>query len=650
MKSFFSSFGFLLVFLLLINISKIRILPSEDILQSITNDFHSNMVEVQAQITDYVQLANELTDHPTATENLRSVHKHTRLAYKNVEFFLEYFDREGVKKHINGAPLPRVEPHVPEVRIINPSGLQTLDELIFSEDPFSEKETIVELITTLQKKYNQTYLYQKGIQLQHRYVFEALRQELIRIFTLGVTGFDTPGSGNAIPEAIQALRGTEQVLNYYHPLLEKKSPVLQKNIATLFSATFQYLESNQDFNSFDRLEFLKSYINPLYALLFDAQIQLEIETVEETTNFLQPVNYQAKNLFGNDFLNKYYYANISPQHLTQERIELGKTLFFDPILSGNNERSCASCHHPEKAFTDGNDKSLAFNGHGTIARNAPTLINSVFAERYFHDLREPDIERQISHVIEDSMEFNTDFLEIIDKLNQSEAYKALFAKAYEDQPKYQLSKWSISDALACYITSLSSFNSPFDQYVRGESENIAPEVINGFNLFMGKAACGTCHFAPSFSGIVPPIYEESESEVLGVPMTTNEQNPEIDPDLGRFMSLRPHDEAPFYAFSFKTPTVRNIELTAPYMHNGVYHTLEEVIDFYNKGGGIGLGIDVPYQTLPDAPLELTDKEINDLTAFMNALTDTTGMTNIPVKLPEFESNPQWNDRKPGGVY
>ena len=650
MKSFFNSIGFLLAFLLFINISKIDVQPTEDILQSISNEFHSDMNEIRPLLSQYVKQANKLYPDQPAIEQLRKTHLKTRLAYKNAELFLEYFDKEGIKKYINGAPLPRVEPHVPEVRIIDPSGLQTLEELVFSEDPFSQKETIKRLATNLQKKFDQIYKYQKGIQFEHRYVFEAARQELIRIFTLGVTGFDTPASENALPEAIRSLSSIKKTLNYYQPILIKKSPDLQKEMTEIFTNGIQYLKSNQDFNTFDRLAFLTNYINPLYGLIYDAQVKLNIETIDETTKLPQPVNYNTSNIFSNDFLNKTYYANIAPQKMTKERVELGKLLFFDPILSGNNERSCASCHHPDKAFTDGSDKSIAFNGKGKIGRNAPTVINSVFAERYFHDLREPDIERQITHVIKDSMEFNTNFLEIIEKLNHSDEYKQLFAKAYHDQPQYQLSKWSVSNALACYVTSLSSFNSPFDQYVRGEREEIAPNVVNGFNLFMGKAACGTCHFAPSFSGIVPPAYEESESEVLGVPMTKDEDHPVIDPDQGRINSSRPQDEAPFYAFSFKTPTVRNIGLTAPYMHNGVYHTLEEVIDFYNKGGGIGLGIDVPYQTLPDTPLELTDKEINDLTAFMNALTDTTGMTNIPDKLPEFEAKPEWNDRIPGGVY
>jgi cytochrome c peroxidase len=135
---------------------------------------------------------------------------------------------------------------------------------------------------------------------------------------------------------------------------------------------------------------------------------------------------------------------------------------------------------------------------------------------------------------------------------------------------------------------------------------------------MGKAACGTCHFAPTFSGLVPPQFDETEAEVLGVP--TQPQAPhELDPDWGRGGGLLKF-QSEIYRHAFKTVTVRNIAHTAPYFHNGAYNTLEEVVDFYNNGGGVGLGLDVPNQTLPADSLHLSDQEQKDLIAFMQALT------------------------------
>lgn len=140
---------------------------------------------------------------------------------------------------------------------------------------------------------------------------------------------------------------------------------------------------------------------------------------------------------------------------------------------------------------------------------------------------------------------------------------------------------------------------------------------------MGKGKCGTCHFAPLFNGSKPPLYNIIESEVIGVPGNADSLHPVADADKGRIAitANRVHDN------SFKTPTVRNIELTAPYMHNGVYKTLEEVVEFYNKGGGAGLGIKIENQTLPFDNLNLSAAEKKALIAFMRSLTDTSPLKN-----------------------
>ncbi len=144
--------------------------------------------------------------------------------------------------------------------------------------------------------------------------------------------------------------------------------------------------------------------------------------------------------------------------------------------------------------------------------------------------------------------------------------------------------------------------------------------INGFNLFMGKAKCGTCHFMPLFSGAKPPRYYFIESEVIGVPATIDKKKSTLDNDSGRYLITG----SKIHLFSFKTPTLRNVALTAPYMHNGVFKTLEEVVDFYNNGGGKGIGIAPSNQSLPFDKLNLSVKEKKDIIAFMRSLTDTVG--------------------------
>jgi cytochrome c peroxidase len=134
---------------------------------------------------------------------------------------------------------------------------------------------------------------------------------------------------------------------------------------------------------------------------------------------------------------------------------------------------------------------------------------------------------------------------------------------------------------------------------------------------MGKASCGTCHFAPSFFGSIPPHYLETEFENLGVPVSANLDKTQLDTDLGQYELYKIHERKGF----FKTSTVRNIAKTAPYMHNGVFETLEEVIEFYDRGGGLGIGLDNPNQTLPESELGLSDSEKSDLIAFLHSLTD-----------------------------
>jgi cytochrome c peroxidase len=160
-------------------------------------------------------------------------------------------------------------------------------------------------------------------------------------------------------------------------------------------------------------------------------------------------------------------------------------------------------------------------------------------------------------------------------------------------------------------------NSSFDRYIAGDHQALTSAQKNGFNLFMGKAQCGGCHFAPVFNGSIPPFFNRTEYEVLGVPGLSPSTKNISDKDLGRYEQF----PISFYKRAFKTPTVRNTAQTGPYMHNGRYRSLFEVLDFYNRGGGAGIGLSSPEQTLSAKPLHLSKEEINDIVAFLEALTD-----------------------------
>jgi cytochrome c peroxidase len=620
-------------------------------LQKTTEQFRQGLKNTEVAIANLKIVAQKLDGNAASVLALQDAVTAARMAYKKSEFLIAYLDNYAVKKNINGAPLPTVDPAIVDVMVIEPSGLQVLDELAFGETPFAEKEKLLTLCDKLIHDFKDVTQHQSKVKIEHRHVFEAIRQELVRVFTLGVTGFDTPGSANAIPEAAAALGGAYDAFKNYLPLLTEKDRGLVILLEARMDYTLKFLSENDDFETFDRLLFLMEHIEPQYQLFYEAHKVLGIEFAEETDNLPRAVNYHAVSLFAPDFLSPSFYANLDLKHpLFDKRKELGRTLFFDPVLSKNLQRSCASCHLPEKAFTDGLPKSLTADGKGTLLRNSPSLVNAVFADQYFWDLREPRLDRQMLHVIKEEAEFGTDYPEIIGKLNQSAEYRRLFAEAYPETPDYQVSTYTISDALSSYVASLTDFDSPFDQYVQGKTGQLDPAVRRGFNLFMGKAACGTCHFAPVFNGTVPPTYDESESEVLGITATPDTLNPRLDTDLGRYANGMHRSKADFFKTSFKTVTVRNVELTAPYMHNGVFKTLEEVVDFYNRGGGAGLNLDVPYQTLPFDELKLTKAEQADLVAFMKSLTGDMRKFSAPAKLPVFENKVEWNGRKVGGVY
>ncbi len=575
-----------------------------------------------------------------SSEHLLDRYRAIRNQFKKIEFLVAYLDPQLYNSYINGAPLPKLMKKVPEQTVIAPSGFQRLDELMFEDEIDSEEV----LKITKKLRYDIRSLSEQTVhfQLTDPVVFEAARFGILRTKTMGVTGFDRPGNtDNALQESALCLHGISTAMEFYEPYVN----AAEWNALAALLSTAQVALNDSDFETFDRAAFSRDFSDPLWKQLLVVQQSLQIELPHQRHRIQQPVNYESTSLFDENFLNANYYAQYADDEKDEERIALGQTLFFDPILSHNNQRACASCHAPERAFTDGLKTSKTISGEEGL-RNAPTLLNSVFAERFFHDMRVDHLAAQMDHVVLNPEEFNTNYSEIVTELRASSDYVAWFQKAYG---KEGITKNSVTHAVTRYVASLRSYNSVFDRYMRGEMEAVDPSVIRGYNLFSGKAACATCHFAPTFSGLVPPSFLESESEVLGVPKVFEDPYT-LDADQGRYMNRILKEQAKFYEFSFKTPTLRNVELTAPYMHNGAFATLEDVLEFYNEGGGQGLGLDVPYQTLPSDKLDLTETEIDDIISFMKALTDTTGMNAVPAQLPAFEGNEQLNNRAIGGVY
>ena len=559
-------------------------------------------------------VANDYKFDVVSLDSLRETSRLARLSYKRIEFYIAYQFPEFANSNFNGAPLLQLEKDGSSSKILAPNGLQVLDELVFSEDAKENKTKIAAIAKRINSQFAILGNGVVPININNDDLILAARMQLVRIFTLGITGFDTPGSANGLEESEISLAAMWQILNANTQSLHNNTTLDDVNL--LFEKAVTNLKKQNSFEDFDRLYFLKEYIDPLYKKLFYLQKNRTDFDISKRSAW----NPQSTSIFAANFLNPYFFTELTKEEDNESLRKLGEALFYDTAISANKSISCATCHNPDKAFTDNEVKSLSIVQNETVLRNAPTLLNAVYADRFFYDVRAFSLEQQVEHVIFNEKEFNTGYVEIINKLKKNPKYVADFTNNFG---KDGIDRKAISRALASYVLSLQSFNSEFDKYVRNENDNVSISVKNGFNLFMGKANCATCHFAPTFSGLVPPFYGDSETEILGVLENPNASVKKLDSDEGRFKNGITLENAWIYEKSFKTTTVRNIALTAPYFHNGAYNTLEEVVDFYNKGGGAGMGLEVKNQTLPEAELNLTESEISDLISFMKSLSDTS---------------------------
>lgn len=566
------------------------------------SDFKSKLEQLKSDV-------HQFSEDKITVEKLRESLRSTRNSFKEIEFYVAYHYPEFTKTHLNAAPLFHIKAAGTSAYTLPPEGLQVLDELIFSDEAANEKEKIKEITTFLYNSYSNFHLnsLKNGLSKGNNKTLP-LRLELIRIYTLGVTGFDTPGSLRISEEASHALLGIKKYINddpYFKGYnIDKANSILTESR--------EYLSKNTDFETLDRIEFYKKYIQPLYEEF--GKWDGRTDDLKEFSGW----NVSNINLFSSDFLDPYFYTLLKSSEDNAEMRSVGKEIFYDQNVSENGKMSCAKCHLPENAFTDLKVKSQTNVDGKTVIRNSPSLYNAVFAKRFFYDMRAFYIEQQAEHVIYNKDEFNTSYESIIKKLKTKPEYKKAFKKAFKDG---KISKENFSKALSSYVASLYSFESDFDRFMRNEKE-ISQDAQKGFNLFMGKANCATCHFAPHFSGLVPPFFNENESEVLGVTKKPLNQLPvELDTDRGRADSPVKKEKSWIYENSFKTVTVRNIELTKPYFHNGAFNTLEEVMDFYNEGGGEGAGLKMKNQTLPADKLNLSKPEIKQIIAFLHTLTD-----------------------------
>jgi cytochrome c peroxidase len=599
------------IIVLLVGLAVMSFNPVDKGVESENTMINKGLTDFKNKLDHLKSTVYQFSEDKISPEELQQSLKETRNSFKEIEFYVAYHYPEFTKTHLNAAPLFHIEAAGTTAYTLPPEGLQVLDELIFSDEAKEKKEEIKTITDFLYNSYASFYLssVKNGLSKGNNKTLP-LRIELIRIYSLGITGFDTPGSLNISEETSHAFLGMKKYINddpyFKNYNIQKANSILTEGI--------EYLSKNTDFETFDRIEFYKKYIQPLYEEF--GNWDGKSDDLKEFSGW----NVSNKNLFSSDFLNPYFYTLLKQNEDNEELKKLGKEIFYDQNLSDNGKMSCATCHLPENAFTDLKTKSQSNVEGKTVLRNSPSLYNAVFAKRFFYDLRAFYLEQQAEHVIYNEDEFNTSYESIIKKLKTKKEYKRAFKAAFKNG---EVNKENFSKALSSYVSSLYSYESDFDKFMRNEKE-ISSDAKKGFNLFMGKANCATCHFAPNFSGLVPPFFNENESEVLGITKKPIDQKPlELDADKGRINSPVKKENSWIYENSFKTVTVRNIALTKPYFHNGAFNTLEEVLDFYNEGGGEGLGLKMKNQTLAPDKLDLTQTEMKQIIVFLNSLTDVS---------------------------
>ncbi|MAT15330.1 MAG: cytochrome-c peroxidase [Planctomyces sp.] len=294
---------------------------------------------------------------------------------------------------------------------------------------------------------------------------------------------------------------------------------------------------------------------------------------------------------------------------TPEKIELGKLLYFDPRLSRNNDISCATCHDPNKGWSNGEPNAAGFEGKRGD-RNSPTVINSAYYTTQFWDGRAATLEHQALGPIANPIEMNMSLDEAIGRIQKSKGYQERFQQVFGSEPSPEL----VAKAIAAFERTVLSGNAPYDKYVAGDETAMSESAVRGWKLFKGAANCSACHSGANFT--------DNAFHNIGVGVKDGKNT-----DVGRFAVSNLEGDTG----AFKTPTLREIARTGPYMHNGSMETLEEVVQHYNKGGNAN-----PYLDEEIFELGLSEQDIADLVTFMKEglSSEDYPLVEAPTDLPD----------------
>jgi cytochrome c peroxidase len=612
-----------------------------------TSNYYNGIRELQASEQQLLAIIEQSdVSKEQDKEKIKAAIDSTRVKMKKVDFWMRYLDPLVYKK-IN-SPLPvEWETEVFE-KFEKPykregAGL-TLAALYMDEEDIS-KEKLRDLIkqsVEATSAYMQADSITKHLNAYHHF-YLCNRLYLLNLAAIYTTGFECPNTDRVIPE----LRGMmADVNNTYKAFNESftETPITPEYI-NLYQEAIRFVNTQpEDYTQFDHYTFIRDYINPLFTI--NQQLIKNYKVVSKS-NIDFSLNKTATSIFSKDLYDgqnaKGIFLRVRDEEGLAEIDRVGKMLFYDPILSSNNLRSCASCHKPTEFFTDTlAATAFQFNHEDRLPRNSPSLINAEFNHLVMLDGKHYTLQHQTKGVMMNPIEMGMKENEIVKKVMSCNEYKKAFNKLLKYTPQEpEVTIEHISSVITAYYSKFSKYYAPFDEAMNKRHE-LEASAQRGFNLFMSKAQCATCHFVPQFNGVKPP-YIGSEFEVLGVPADTTYTR--ISSDRGRY-EVNPATET---MNAFRTGTVRNAAHTMPYMHNGVFTTMEQVIDFYDRGGGAGRGLKVENQTLSSDSLKLTRQEKNDLISFINSLNENIEFEASPVKLPTSKMR-ALNKRKVGGEY
>ncbi len=594
-------------------------------------------------------LANKIRNSPFSSNEDKSAIKaeiaHARRKLKAVDIWLRYLEPIAYKK-ING-PLPVEWENEVFEKFEKPykregAGL-TLAEL-YIDEPDASKDSLLRLITLSSDALSTFRADSITRQLDSfDHFFLCNRLFLLNLAALYTNGFECPDKKNIINELHHMLQDVKPIYLAYNKSFPH-TPISPEYIGLYNRMTEYVKQQSPDYEQFDHYTFIKDYVNPLFGL---NQRLINLYGVVSKSYNDYTLNNDCYSIFDKSLYtpqnSKGVYSLVSDKEILSEIRATGKKLFYDPLLSGNNQRSCASCHKPKEFFTDTSAAtSLQFDGKQRLPRNTPSLVNVVYNHLLMLDGKHLSLQAQGKDVITNPVEMGGNEKEVLEKVLSCKEYKTAFRRFLKYIPEEkEISFSQIVSAITFYYKDFSDYYAPFDDAMN-KNAPIDAGALRGFNLFMGKAQCGTCHYVPQFNG-VPPPYISSEFEVAGTPADKNYSR--LSDDKGRYV-INPAFET---MRAYRTNTVRNMEHTAPYMHNGVFTTVDEVIDFYDGGGGAGRKLKIDNQTLAADSLKLTVNEKKDLISFIHSLNEKVIFEEPPTQLPASSIN-ELNKRKPGGTY